>query len=928
MFFVFATVFLDASATPPEFYADVVPILRDYCVGCHNEDDYEGDFSVETFRALMEGGESGWAVEAGDGHGSLLVETLTGRSKPRMPPKKEPKPEAGEIAILKAWIDAGAWGPKGKDESMLANLHVPEIAPGAGAPRPVTAVAYSPDGGKLAVARYRSVEVRDAGVGKRLFVLGRHPGKINAVHFSPDGKSIVTASGITGLRGVAMLWDAATGKALGELGAGHRDILYDAEFSPDGTLLATAGYDRRIILWKVATGEEIRRIEVHNGAVFDLASSPDGATLASGSADDTVKLWKVSTGERLDTLKEPEDEQYSVAFTPDGKFVLAAGADKCIRMWRLLSRDQPKINPLVRFRMAHEEEIVALALTADGSMLVSSSADHSLKTWSLPALDPGRVYRGQADLVAALAVAPDGRSLLAARMDGSLQKYALESHSPAGQSPVVGEESAAAGEVVFVQRPEATAITEAEPNDLVEEAAAIVLPAEIKGTVGRAGDVDIFSFRAAAGEEWVLEVDAARSKSPLDSKIEVLDAEGRPVERVVLRAVQDSWFTFRGKNSDVVNDFRLQNWREMEVNEYLYANGEVVKLWLSPRGPDSGFNVYPGFGKRHTYFGTSALAHPMGEPVYIVRPLPAGAQPSSNGLPVFRLYYENDDEPRRRWGDDSYILFTAPADGEYHARLRDVRGFGGKDFSYLLKVRPRKPDFEITLKAKDLKISPGSGKEFTLSVERKDDFVGEIRVDVLGLPEGFTASTPVVIERGQHMAVGVINAAPDALAPDALAAKAAVLTARATVQGREVSREIGGLGEIALGEPAKVIVEILPQAGAENVVAEQGKPIEFTIAPGETISARVVATRVDFEERIQLGKEDSGRNLPHGVYVDNIGLSGLLIVPGQNERQFFLSASKWVPESTRYFHLATSANGGQASLPVILHVRKPTVGSR
>ena len=74
--------------------------------------------------------------------------------------------------------------------------------------------------------------------------------------------------------------------------------------------------------------------------------------------------------------------------------------------------------------------------------------------------------------------------------------------------------------------------------------------------------------------------------------------------------MRDSWFTFRGKDSNTSDDFRVQNWREMELNEYLYANGEVVKLWHYPRGPDSGFKVYPGFGNRYAFFNTTALAHP------------------------------------------------------------------------------------------------------------------------------------------------------------------------------------------------------------------------------------------------------------------------------------------------------------------------------
>ena len=87
-------------------------------------------------------------------------------------------------------------------------------------------------------------------------------------------------------------------------------------------------------------------------------------------------------------------------------------------------------------------------------------------------------------------------------------------------------------------------------------------------------------------------------------------------------------------------------------------------------------------------------------------------------------------------------------------------------------------------------------------------------------------------------------------------------------------------------------------------------------------SVKVLATRVDFKDRIELGKEDSGRNLPHGVYVDNLGLNGLLIVEGETERSFTLRAPRWVPESSRWIFLRAKQDGGQASQPVLLHVKR------
>ncbi len=154
---------------------------------------------------------------------------------------------------------------------------------------------------------------------------------------------------------------------------GHRDALYDARLSPDGALLATCSYDREINLWNVAGGEVVRKLTGHNAAVFELAFSKDGSILASASADDTVKVWHVATGERLDTLGQPEGEQRTVAISPDDEWLVAGGADRQVRMWRLVSREQPRINPMVFARTAHESPVVKVAFSPDGSKLVSAS---------------------------------------------------------------------------------------------------------------------------------------------------------------------------------------------------------------------------------------------------------------------------------------------------------------------------------------------------------------------------------------------------------------------------------------------------------------------------------------------------------------------------------------------------------------------------
>jgi hypothetical protein len=73
--------------------------------------------------------------------------------------------------------------------------------------------------------------------------------------------------------------------------------------------------------------------------------------------------------------------------------------------------------------------------------------------------------------------------------------------------------------------------------------------------------------------------------------------------------------------------------------------------------------------------------------------------------------------------------------------------------------------------------------------------------------------------------------------------------------------------------------------------------------------------------RASFGSHDSGRNLPFGAYVDNIGLNGFMIVEGQNEREFYITADKATAEATRRFHLKANVEGGILSQPILLHVR-------
>jgi mono/diheme cytochrome c family protein len=904
---------------PPGYAKQIAPLFRKYCTACHNADDREGKLSLETFAELKKGGKRGPSVQPGDLKSSRLFMMVSG-PKPTMPPEGSDPLSADEVALLKTWIETGALGPDG-NEPITKTLNVPKIGAAKVKAKPVGALAATPDGRVLVVARFGRVEVVEAKTMKVIRTLSGLPGKVNSLQLIKDGHWVVVGSGIAGLYGKTTVWNLKSDKTIRSI-EGHRDVLYSAQVSPDKRLLATASYDRKIILWDLETGQEIRRFEGHNGAVFDLVFSPDGSLLASASADSTIKLWHVEKGIRLDTLSQPLKEQYVVRFSPDGQFVVAGGLDNRIRVWRVVSKNKPKINPLVYARIAHEGAITQLDFTPDGKSLISSADDRTVKLWETAEFTQLHAYEKQPDVVAALAMTADGGSFFVGRSDGSIQKLPVVS---AGQSTSTGREVVAAE---IAEGMPTQDVTEAEPNNSIENATTLKLPARAKGRIYREGDakesdVDLFRFEAKAGQTWVFEVNAARSKSPLDSTIAILNADGMPVQRVLLQAVRDSYVRFRGINS-TTKDCRLQNWEEMDLNQYLYLNGEVVRLWLWPRGPDSGFIFYERNGKRQNYFGTTANSHALQEPCYIVEPHAPGTELIPNGLPVFPINYENDDDPERELGADSRLRFTAPADDAYFVKLADVRGFSGEKFSYELTARPARPDFAVSVGGANPSVPAGSGKEFSVSVDRKDGYDGPIEVNIEGLPPGFHVTSPLILQPGQFKAYGTINAVRDAAKPTPENAKATKVTATAVINGKKVTHNVNNLGEIKLAAAPKFLVAIGPDttdgSNAEPPKFGTGNPLELTISPGETITARVHIERSEkFKGRV--GFEAISQNLPHGIIVDNVGLSGLLIVEGTYQRQFFLTAADWVPETTRIFHLR-SREEAQTSWPIIVHVKK------
>ncbi len=94
----------------PVFTLAVQPVLARYCVSCHGPEKSKGKLRLDTFEALMRGGNSGPSVVPGNVAGSLLVKRmkLSLDTDEHMPPEGKPQPKPDDFALIEWWIHHGA----------------------------------------------------------------------------------------------------------------------------------------------------------------------------------------------------------------------------------------------------------------------------------------------------------------------------------------------------------------------------------------------------------------------------------------------------------------------------------------------------------------------------------------------------------------------------------------------------------------------------------------------------------------------------------------------------------------------------------------------------------------------------------------------------------------------------------------------------
>ena len=233
-----------------------------------------------------------------------------------------------------------------------------------------------------------------------------------SAEFSPDGRSILSSSGLIITANEFQYWNVQDGKLLRRWQA--KDSLVPViKIAPNGTCAASASKDGSVLLWDLKTGKEIRRFTGHATAVTALAFSSNGSRLLSGGGDDTVRLWNVADGKEIHCLKGHGSYVTSVAFSPrEHRVAISGSSDRTIRLWDLETGVE------VRVLKGHEDGVLSVCFTPDGRHFYSSSADASIRFWDIDKEKAERALVGHTAPVWSVCVSPDGKYLLSAAGSG------------------------------------------------------------------------------------------------------------------------------------------------------------------------------------------------------------------------------------------------------------------------------------------------------------------------------------------------------------------------------------------------------------------------------------------------------------------------------------------------------------------------------
>jgi WD40 repeat protein len=285
---------------------------------------------------------------------------------------------------------------------------------------------YSPDGKSIVTAAEdHSVRVWDSQTGLERFPPLRFQDTVRSVSFSPDSAKILVAFNQTDIQ----VFSAHDGRpALSPVA--HPDRINVARFSPKGEWFASGADDGKARIFRARSGELAHSPLAHGGRVMSLDFSPDGAWLASISENGKLCIWNIESGKATHEFQKNCWGRL-VRFSGDGRW-LAASMQQTNGPWRVQVWDfrtrRPQGGPL-----QHGHRIYSVEFSPDGEFLISATADDVAYVW--------RVSTGQllfklqhSNMVYAGSFSPDGQTILTGSVDHTARLWDASTGAPLTES--------------------------------------------------------------------------------------------------------------------------------------------------------------------------------------------------------------------------------------------------------------------------------------------------------------------------------------------------------------------------------------------------------------------------------------------------------------------------------------------------------------
>ncbi|KIM23657.1 hypothetical protein M408DRAFT_252717, partial [Serendipita vermifera MAFF 305830] len=247
-----------------------------------------------------------------------------------------------------------------------------------------------------------------------------HKSAVSSVAFSPDGTRVVSAS----YDKTIQVWDPETAEMVAGPFEGHLDGVTSVEFSPNGTRIVSGSYDMKILVWDAGTAEIVAGpFEGHNDIVSSVGFSPDGTRVLSGSYDKTIRVWDAETAQMLaGPFVGHTKIVTSVAFSPDGTRIVSGSDDKTIRLW-----DAKTAEMVARPFEGHTQGVRSVAFSSDGKRVVSGSYDKTIRIWDVTdAKIVAGPFEGHAQVVSSVAFSPDGTRIASGSHDSTIRVWDAE----------------------------------------------------------------------------------------------------------------------------------------------------------------------------------------------------------------------------------------------------------------------------------------------------------------------------------------------------------------------------------------------------------------------------------------------------------------------------------------------------------------------